>query len=228
MHITDKECGLIMATGIVGSGIPVACGTAFASKYKKENRITCVFMGDGSANEGVFYESMNLAVKWGLPIIFVIEDNGVAVTTLTERTSACRNYSKLADVFAMDSTTVNGQMIEEVLDVAQKAVSYVRNGNGPFLIQAKTIRFREHAEGTYYWKMRESGYRDLKKLYQDEDNKCPIKSYVNILKKRGALNDIEYQKILNDVSSEVQNALEYALVSPEPEMESALKNVYIE
>lgn len=228
MHITDANCGFITATGIVGSGIPVACGAAFASKYKQDNRVTCVFMGDGAANEGTFYESLNLAAKWELPIFFVVEDNGLAVTTLTDNTSACREYKKIAEAFGINATIVNGQDVEEVYELAREALIEVRSGKGPYLVHAKTIRFREHAEGSYYWNLRESGYRNVDQLHDDELRQCPITNYVKELIKRNVLGDNEYEDLLSTAKEEVNKALEYALNSPDPNIKSAFKNVYKE
>ena len=86
MHVSDKSIGSLGASSIVGSGIPVACGAGFASKYKKDKKVTCVFFGDGAAHEGTFHESLNLASVWKLPIIFLLKNNGLAVTTTLKKT----------------------------------------------------------------------------------------------------------------------------------------------
>ena len=135
MHICGKEVGFLPSTGIVGSGIPVACGAAFAAKYKKEKRISCAFFGDGAANEGVFYECLNYASVWKLPVLFVLENNGLAVTTQTKDTSACRDYTQLAAVYKIRAFNIDGQDVEMVYTNALEAVDFVRSKSEPMLIQ---------------------------------------------------------------------------------------------
>lgn len=227
MHIMEPSKGMMVSTGIVGSGIPIACGAAFAAKYYKNDKITCVFMGDGSANEGVFYESLNLAAKWELPIIFVVEDNGLAVTTYTDSTSACREYVKLANTFGIEAEQVDGQDVEAVYRLAEYAVGKVRSEKKPYLIHAKTYRFHEHAEGKYYWDKRQS-YRDIEKLNEEERLQCPIRRYKTLLVEQGILSEDTYLKMNKSVHNEVKSALEYALTSPQPDSKHAFRNIYVE
>ncbi len=228
MHVIDKECGIIAATGIVGSGIPVACGAAFSSKYKGDGKVTCVFLGDGAANEGTFYESLNLAAIWKLPIIFVVEDNGVAVTTMTDCTSACRDYTKVAKAFDIKTRNLNGQDVEEMYVNTSMIVEAVRENSEPYLIQAKTIRFREHAEGSYYLNMRKSGYRDLDKLTYDEENLCPIRLYYDKLLTQEKITKSEYEEMRREIEENVKRALEFANNSELPSVESVFDYVFKE
>lgn len=228
MHINDASIGMIASTGIVGSGIPVACGTAFSSKYKKDGKITCVFFGDGAANEGTLHESFNLAAKWKLPVIFVLEDNELAVTTNTRTTSACNDYVLMANTYGIDGYHVDGQDVEQVYAIARQAVEKTRNSYNPSLIQAHTIRFNEHAEGEYYLKMRDKNYRDYEALEKDKMVRCPIKKYEEKL----LMNRIISKEILHNLYSkaeqEVRTSIEYTLDSPEPEKNVAFKNIFIE
>ena len=228
MHIHDSECGLIMSTGIVGSGIPVACGTAFSSKYFHDNKVTCVFLGDGAANEGIMHECLNLAAIWQLPVIFVVEDNGLAVTTKTKDTSACLNYTKLASAYNMKSYEVNGQRVQEVYKVARDAVTKARNKSMPSLIHAKTIRFHEHAEGQWYLRMKEINYRDNNLLEKDKLTKCPIKICCKSLMDQGSIDEEFINALYKKARDEVQAAVEYANNSDVPQVNSAFENVFLE
>ena len=227
MHIMDPSKGMLISTGIGGSGIPVACGVAFSAKYYGNNKITCVFMGDGSANEGVFYESLNLAAKWSLPIIFVIEDNGLAVTTYTDDTSACRDYIQLANAFGIEGKKINGQDVEDVYHLAERIVEKVRIEKRPYLIQAKTYRFHEHAEGKYYLEKR-TRYRNVDKLNEEEREQCPIKRYKALLMEQGLLSEDMYLKMQADVHAEVKAAMEFAVTSPQVNSKHAFMDVYVE
>lgn len=226
MHVYDPKCGLVMSTGIVGSGIPVACGTAFSSKYLSDNKVTCVFFGDGAANEGVMHECLNLAAIWKLPIIFIVEDNGLAVTTITKDTSACLNYAVLASAYGVNSYEVNGQDVQEVYKVAIAAIAKAREESIPSLIQAKTIRFHEHAEGEWYLRMKKVNYRDNKLLENDKLTKCPIEICCKKLVKQGIINEKQINTLYEKAQKEVQKALEYANNSDLPQEDSAFENVF--
>ena len=228
MHICDLEHGLVTSTGIVGSGMPVACGAAFASKYLKTQNVTCVFLGDGAANEGTFYESLNLAAIWKLPIIFVLENNGLAVTTLTKNTSSCRDYTKLASALGMKAVSVDGQDVEAVYKCAQEIIEYTRTQSFPALIQANTIRFNEHAEGDWYLKIRETHYRDIDEHTKNLRENCPIKNYEDILEKRKVINNLDVKNIWDNTDEEVKKSFEFAMNSPDPNPEDAYTNVYVE
>lgn len=226
MHIHDRAHGMITATGIVGSGIPVACGSAFASHYKKDGRVTCVFLGDGATNEGVFSECLNMVSNWNLPVVFVVEDNGLAVTTQTKNTSACRDVTLLAKAYGIEGELVNGQDVEQVYSAGKRAVIRARNLSRPTLIQAKTVRFREHAEGEYYWKMRDTNYRDLDELETEIETNCPILKYESLLIQRGDIETCEIIEIENRIKREVRSSLEFAKKSPAPRKESVYSHVY--
>ncbi|MCI8774402.1 MAG: thiamine pyrophosphate-dependent dehydrogenase E1 component subunit alpha [Lachnospiraceae bacterium] len=226
MHIVDPELGLIMSTGIVGSGIPVACGAAFSAKYKKDGKVACVFFGDGAANEGVFHECLNISAVWKLPIIFVLEDNGLAVTTKTKNTSACLDYIALASAYGIKGELVDGQDIENVHKAAKESVMYVKSKGLPILIQAKTIRFNEHAEGEYYWEIRKTGYRSLEKLEEDKISRCPIRIYSNKLIERKLITEKNLKELEERAYMEVQESFDYATQAAEPEIGKAFQDVY--
>ncbi|KAI4444744.1 thiamine pyrophosphate-dependent dehydrogenase E1 component subunit alpha [Schaedlerella arabinosiphila] len=228
MHVNDASIGMIASTGIVGSGIPVACGAAFSAKYKKDGKIACVFFGDGAANEGTLHESLNLAAKWQLPLIFVLEDNGLAVTTNTRNTSACNDYVAMAKAYGMAGYHVDGQDVEQIYTLAKSVVKIARNNGTPSLIQAHTIRFNEHAEGGYYLKMRDKKYRDYRTLENEKEIRCPIELYKNKLLESGKLTQEINKKLFLKAEEEVKHCIEFALDSPDPEKSIAYRNVFVE
>lgn len=228
MHVNDASIGMIVSTGIVGSGIPVACGAAFSAKYKQNGKIACVFFGDGAANEETLHESMNLAAKWQLPVIFVLEDNELAVTTKTRTTSACNDYVQMANAYSIEGNHVDGQDVEQVYAIAEQAVETARNKSNPFLIQAHTIRFNEHAEGEYYFKMRDKNYRDYEALEKDKVMRCPIKGYEKRLLMDGTVTEELIHDLHLQAEKKVRASIEYALNSPEPEKSIVFQNIFAE
>lgn len=226
MHISGKEVCFLPSTGIVGSGIPVACGAAFAAKYKKEDRISCAFFGDGAANEGIFHECLNFASIWDLPVLFVLENNGLAVTTQTRDTSVCSDYTQLASVYRIKALNIDGQDVETVYTNALEAADFVRSKSEPMLIQANTIRFNEHAEGEYYLKMRQTNYRDNEMLLQQIRENCPIKRWSHVLLNRKIVTEKEILELEQKANDEINSSLEYALQSVIPIPEVAFENVY--
>lgn len=226
MHINDPQVGMINATGIVASGLPIACGAAFSAKRLNNGRISCVFFGDGSANEGIIHECLNLAAIWNLPVLFVLEDNDLAITVNTNQTSACQDYVKLANIYGIEGAHGDGQNVEEVFQKAERAVEYIRNNCRPYFLQFNTVRFHEHAEGAYYARMISTNYRDYERLHSDIANRDPIDLYSKSLVESGVLNEEEIAEIKLNVDSKIQHSIEFAENSPLPDAFAAFEGMY--
>jgi acetoin:2,6-dichlorophenolindophenol oxidoreductase subunit alpha len=227
MHVNDISIGGIGASAIVGSSIPVACGAAFASKFKKDSRIACVFFGDGAVNEGVFYESMNLASVWKLPVIFVLENNGYAITTSLDQVSTSFDLYKRATPFGISSMQVDGQNVEDVYYTAKQAINRIEEGNGPFLIEAKTYRFHPHQEGAVYTRLEESGYRDKKEVDYWKENKDPIRMYGEKLVNDQLITNVDIKKIYEEEEEAIENAIAFAEQSLVPGSDQLYENIFI-
>jgi pyruvate dehydrogenase E1 component alpha subunit len=227
MHVSDISVGSVGATGIVGSGLPIACGSAFSSKFKNDGKISCVFFGDGASNEGVFHECLNLAAVWKLPVIFLLENNGVAVTTVLEQVSVLNDLYKRGEAYGINSKQVDGQNIEEVYGVVRSAIESINAGNGPVLIEAKTFRFREHQVGATYDKMRDVCYRDNKEIDHCIENKDPIKLFSTKLIKERVLTSEEINIIYDEENLKIENAVDFAENSTFPTKEDVYSNIYI-
>lgn len=226
MHIQDSSVGLIASTGIVGSGIPMACGLAFSAKHEGNGRVACVFFGDGSANEGVLHEALNIASVWNLPVLFVLEDNELAITVNTRESSACNDYVKLASVYGIDGCHVDGQDVESVYDKSSSAVEGMRLCSRPYFLQAHTVRFNEHAEGAFYKRMIEKRYRDYSRLEQDKACRCPIELFLQKLKSNHIVTDMDVETVREKVKQMVVESVDFAKASPEPEAWRAFTDVY--
>ena len=226
MHVSDKSIGSLGASGIVGSGLPLACGSGFASKYKKDGKITCVFFGDGAAHEGTFHESLNLASIWKLPIIFLLKNNGLAITTPLKQTTLTEDFYEHAQAYGMAGYKVDGQNVEEVYECVSSAIQYIKEGKGPVLIEAKVIRFREHQEGLGYKKIANANYRDNEQVKLDILHKDPIENFAIKLIHDEVLTDQDINAITEQEKESTLNAVKFAEKSPLPTAKDAYTNVF--
>lgn len=147
MHITHPASGVMVTTGIVGSGIPIGCGLALSSQYKKDGRVTVSNFGDGASNIGAFHEGLNLASVWKLPVVFVCQNNQYAEHTSYKLGTSCDSVADRAASYKMPGIRVDGNDPEAMYKVAKEAINRARNGEGPTLIEAMTFRFCGHTMG---------------------------------------------------------------------------------
>jgi len=145
MHLADFSVGSLGETSIVGSGLPVAAGAALGAKMQGSDRVSLCFFGDGASNEGTFHEALNMAANWKLPVIFMCENNGYAVSTPIATTAAVQNIADRAPVYCIPGVVVDGQDVIAVYEVVSEAVRRARAGEGPTLVEAKTYRYLDHA-----------------------------------------------------------------------------------
>ena len=148
MHITHPATGVMVTTGVVGSGLPVANGLALASQNRGDGRVTMVCFGDGATNIGAFHEAMNMAQLWQLPVIFFCQNNRYGEHTAFADHTKVASIAARADAYAMRSVTVDGNDAEALYAVAQEAVERARAGEGPTLIEAMCYRMMGHFFGS--------------------------------------------------------------------------------
>lgn len=147
MHITHPETGVMVTTGIVGSGIPIANGLGLASQLEKDNKVTVCCFGDGASNIGAFHEGLNMAQIWKLPVIFLCQNNHYGEHTHMRDTTGSKTIKQRGEGLGLRSVRVNGNDASEMYAAAKEAVDYARAGNGPTLIEAMTFRFHGHLLG---------------------------------------------------------------------------------
>ncbi len=227
MHIFDREVGVICTTAIVGSGLPIGLGSAFASKYLRDSKISVVFFGDGATNEGTFGESLNLAATYKLPLIFMLENNGFAITTNIKNACANINLFDRAKSYGIKSFQVDGQKVEEVFDTVTHAIEQINLGQGPIFIEAKTHRFSEHAEGTHYAKITEMGYRDISKINELRKSQDPVTNFSQQLIKAGVITEKDYQIIVEKEIEKIREATNFAIISDMPSENEAFTNIFV-
>ncbi len=224
MHLVDVERGIFGTSAIVGGGIPMAVGTALASRIKGDGLVTAAFFGDGAAEEGVFHESLNFASLKKLPVVFICENNFYATNSpQTARHSTCR-IAASAPAYDMPGLCVDGNDVVEVYKMAKKAVLRARAGEGPTLIEAKTYRWKGHVgpEADFT-----KGARPEEELIEWVE-KCPIKRFEETLVKDSVMSRAEMDKAAATIRREADAAVEYALKSPWPGPEELTKDLYYE
>ena len=147
MHIADPSIGILGANAIVGAGIPIAVGAAFSAAVRGEDRVSVAFFGEGAVAQGVFHESMNLAAVWGLPMIFVCENNQYAELSHVSVHLSAADVADFAAPYRMPAEQVDGNDVLAVQSAAERAVERARPGGGPALIECRPCRWRGHFEG---------------------------------------------------------------------------------
>lgn len=145
MHISSPETGFLGSSAVVGSAISVAIGVAFANKYRGENTVVAVFFGDGAVEEGAFWESLNMACLWNLPVLFICEDNGFAVNTPVEQRHGYLSITEIVSKFnciVLDTESTTD--VEIIYQLAESGISFMRTHGKPVFIHAKYYRYRRH------------------------------------------------------------------------------------
>jgi pyruvate dehydrogenase E1 component alpha subunit len=209
MHIVAPEVGFVTATGVVGGTIPLALGAAFAAKEKTKGQLAMVFFGDGAGQAGPFHESLNIASLWGLPVIFVCENNGYAEFTPLAAHTKIERLAQHAKTYAIPASTVDGNDLLAVRAATMKAVAQARAGKGPIFIECLTHRLRGHYEGD------PAKYRELSQLAEWK-KKDPIARFAKVLKARKTVSEKEAEAVELEARELVEKAGTFALASPWP------------
>jgi len=218
MHFADVKTGCMGSNGIVGEGMRIALGTAFAQKYQKTDNVTAVFFGEGATGTGAFHESFNMAAVLKLPLIFVCSINLYAQMTPKSDHIAIENVADRAAGYGSPGFTIDGNDIEVVYETAQKAIKHCRAGKGPYLIEAKTYRHHGHFEGD------PCNYRPDGELEQWK-KKDPIDLYEKKLKKEGVLDAKGIKAIKDAATKAVEEAVDFARKSPQPDVGELYKEI---
>ncbi len=219
MHIVDIGIGMLGANGIVGAGIPIAAGSALASKILGKDEVTLAFFGDAASNQGTFHEAINMASAWQLPAIFVCENNQYGVSVSIDRVSNVENIADRAAAYNIPGKIVDGNDVFAVYEAVKEAAERARKGDGPTLIEAKTYRHRGHYEGDpQVYKSQEE-----MELWKSRD---PINHLRNQIFKARLANQAELDAIDAELLAEVERAVEFAKSSPYPEVHELTRDVY--
>ncbi|MFI7701874.1 thiamine pyrophosphate-dependent dehydrogenase E1 component subunit alpha [Nonomuraea sp. NPDC049480] len=221
MHINDLSIGMLGANGIVGAGIPIAVGAAFAGVYRGDGTVAVAFFGDGASNIGSFHEAANLAAVLRLPVILVCENNGYAEFTPQERHMLLTDVADRASAYGMPSAVVDGMDALAVRAAATEAVERARAGGGPTLLEAKTYRYYDH-----------QGVKGLRIQYrtQEEVDAWKARDPITLIEERAAAARVasreELEAVWERTRAEIAEAIAYAEQSPDPDPGDLLADVY--
>ena len=224
MHLIDKQVGMAGTSAIVGGAVPIAVGAALAAQLRGEDRVTMVFLGDATTEEGVTSESLNFAALKRVPVVFFCENNFYSVQSPLSTRQPSRDLHRWAATYQMPSVAVDGVNVLAVHDAAAAAVERARAGDGPTFIEAPVYRLRAHGgagDDTH------TGYRHLEEREHWEAFD-PIPLFEHFLRGRGLLADESIEQMEATISTEIANAFEFALNSPNPTADDLVKHVYAE
>lgn len=219
MHIADVDKGNLGANGIVGGGFAIAAGAALSSQMKKAGYVVLCFFGDGASNEGSFHEAINLASIWKLPVVFICENNQYGMSGPVREMINIEDIAARAASYGIPGKVVDGNDVFDVMNGVGEAVERARNGEGPSIIEAKTYRSKGHSKS------------DAKKYRTREEEKewllrDPIKLMAEVLIEEGIFTQQEADGIKAEAKKEIEESVEFAKNSPEPELDALLEDIY--
>jgi 2-oxoisovalerate dehydrogenase E1 component len=219
MHVTEAAVGALGANGIVGAPYLIAAGAALSARHQGSDRVAVAIAGDGATNQGMFHEALNFAAVFKLPAVFVIENNLYGEFTPLSQHAGVRRLSDRAAAYGMPGVTVDGNDAWAVYTATQEAVARARRGEGPTLLECLTYRWRGHMEGEAF------PYRDPAEVEAWKE-KCPIQRLERELVEAGALTLDQAAETTRQAQARVQEAIAFALRSPEPPVEALTQDVY--
>ena len=237
MHLADPTHDFPGATGIIGAGIAHAAGAAVTAQVKKTGQVVYSFFGDGASKQGAFHETLNLAAVWKLPVVFILENNEYqAYTHVSLEDANCvagDPLSKKAQAYSIPGATVDGTDPLAVYDEVRKAVGRAREGHGPSLIESKFYRFSAHGNAitvppvpTQFPKHESIEVYGRRGEYEAARDNDPLLKFRRKLTGAGALTEAQAAEIENQARTEMDEAVRFALASPQPRPEDALQYVY--
>ncbi len=212
MHIADQSHGNLGANAIVGGSMGIATGSALRAKLQGSDDVTVCFFGDGATAQGLWYEVMNMAALWGLPVIYACENNGYSEYTRTDEIAA-GSLTARAEAFGIEAFKVDGQDVLAVNDLTRKLVERCRKGEGPFMMELMTYRYHGHHVGD----INREYYRAKDEERDWKENKDPITLFAAYLTTEGIASAEELEAMQAEIRNEAAAAVEYALAAKYPD-----------
>jgi pyruvate dehydrogenase E1 component alpha subunit len=197
--------------GIVAAQVSLGTGLAFANRYRGDGAVSLTYFGDGAANQGQVYESFNMAELWKLPVVYIIENNRYAMGTSVARSSAQTDFSRRGASFDIPGEQVDGMDVRAVKAAGDKAVKWCREGNGPYILEMQTYRYRGHSMSD------PAKYRTREEVQKVRSEQDPIEQVRNRLLENKWASEEEIKKIDSEVREVVNDAAEFATHDPEPD-----------
>ena len=220
MHLFDVDRNFLGGYGIVGGHVPLAIGYAFASKYRKDKRVTVCFFGDGAVAQGSFHEALNLAALWELPIVFICENNMYGMGTHYKRALAHDNIFDQAKAYDMPGYLLEGNNVFDVYAKVKQAADLARQKNMPTLIEAQTYRFRGHSMSD------PATYRTKEEVEGHKSHDCLLVLKEALLKEK-IIKEGDFKEMESTIKKVVDDSVEFSEKSPEPPLDSLYEDVYV-
>jgi pyruvate dehydrogenase E1 component alpha subunit len=222
MHMFSREKGFFGGHGIVGAQVALGAGLAFANWYRENDNVSLTYFGEGASNQGQVYESFNLAALMKLPVVFIIENNKYAMGTSLDRASASKDLSKNGAPWGIPGEQVNGMDVIAVREAGERAVAQCRAGNGPYLLEMKTYRYRGHSMSD------PAKYRTREEVQKMREQSDCIETARALLLESYGVQEAEMKVIDDEVKAIVQDSAEFAQTSPEPDEAELYTDILIE
>lgn len=219
MHMFSKEHNFFGGHGIVGGQIPLGAGMAFADKYLDKKHVTLCYMGDGAVRQGAFHETMNLAMLWSLPVVFIIENNGYAMGTSVKRTATQQDIYKLGLGYDMPCAPVEGMDPRDVYEGLYEAVDRARKGDGPTLLEVRTYRYKGHS-------MSDAQHYRTKEEVAEYQKKDPITIVKDVIEEKKYASKEQIKEIDQRVKDLVNECVKFGEESDFPSPEDLFSSVY--
>ncbi len=220
MHLADVGKNYFGGHAIVGAHLPIATGLALGDKYQKNPRVTICMFGDGATNIGFFHEALNMSKVWNLPVLWVVENNQYGMGTTVERASAVSEMTQKAAGYNMPSARVDGMNVMAVYEKTKEMLEQIRAGSGPMFLEVMTYRFRGHSMGD------PERYRKAEEVHKWQEND-PIGVYRRYLIEKGIATEDELNQQDDEAGRIVEEAVQFAENSPEPDAEELYKDIYV-
>ena len=220
MHFYDVPTGNFGGDGIVGGHLPVAAGMGYAIRLRGTDQVVLCFFGDGAVNEGAFHEALNVSALWGLPVVFIIENNRYGMGTSLDRASSVRDLYQRGSAYGIPRTDVNGMELLTVRAALAEAIERARKEKKPTLVEVETYRYRGHS-------MSDPGKYRTKEEVEEMMRHDPILLFGEIVRKEHAVEAAELEAIDKDVQAQVSEAVLFADQSPWPSAETLFEDVYV-
>ena len=220
MHMFSREKNFYGGHGIVGAQVPLGTGLAFANRYRGNDRVCLTYFGDGAANQGQVYESFNMAAVWKLPVVYVIENNQYAMGTAIQRSTSETHLHRRGVSFNIPGEEVDGMDVEAVFAAGRKAVEHCRRGEGPYILEMKTYRYRGHSMSD------PAKYRTKEEVQEMREKHDPIEGLRARMLAAAAIDEAGLKAIDKEIKDIVAQAAEFAQMSPEPDPKELWTDVY--
>ncbi len=220
MHFYNVPLGHLGGDGIVGGHLPIAAGMGYSIRLRESDQVVLCFFGDGAVNEGAFHEALNVSALWGLPVVFVIENNRYGMGTSIARASSVKDLYQRGSAYGIPRTDVDGMDLVAVRRALGEAIKRARTEKRPTLLEAETYRYRGHS-------MSDPGKYRTREEVEEMMNQDPVLRFAKHVRQNHSVPEADLEAMDKDVIAQVDDAVRFAEESPWPTPETLFEDVYV-